>query len=207
MLRVYFCRPEGEAPELAEGLLSSYRREKLAALKAPRARSESVFSELLLRRALADSGFPVEAPLDIAAGEHGKPFLPGGECFFSISHSAGAVLCAISDRETGADLQIVTRAKPPLMERFFAEEERKYVLSSEDADGAFTEIWTKKESWCKLSGFGLALPLSSFSVLDESIAPLMRHRRIGEYHLAVCGEAARDGEIEWTEIKTDALLG
>ena len=206
MLRVYFCRPEGEAPEHAEGLLSAYRREKLAALKTPRARSEAVFSELLLRRALAVSGFPVGATLDIAAGEHGKPFLPGGEFFFSISHSAGAVLCAISDRETGADLQIVTRAKPPLMERFFADEEREYVLSAEDADGAFTEIWTKKESWCKLSGLGLALPLKSFSVLDESIAPLMRHRRIGEYHLSVCGEAARDGEIEWIDVNEDAFL-
>lgn len=206
MLRVYFCRPDGDAPELAEGLLSAYRREKLAALKVPRTRSESVFSELLLRYALSDSGFPVDTPLAIEAGEHGKPYLTGGECFFSISHSAGAVLCALSDREIGADLQIRTKAKPPLMERFFSEDERKYILSAENTEEAFTEIWTKKESWCKLSGLGLALPLKSFSVLDESISPLMLHRRAGEYHMSVCGEAARGGEIEWIEVKTDALL-
>ena len=206
MLRVYFCRPDGDAPELPEELLSAYRREKLAALKAQGARSESVFSELLLRFALADSGFCVRKPLEIKAGEHGKPFLSGEECFFSISHSGGAVLCALSDREIGADLQLSSRAKPPLMERFFTADERAYVLSAEDADAAFTEIWAKKEGWCKLSGLGLALGLQSFSVLDESIAPLTRHRRAGEYHISVCGEAARDGEIEWIEVEEDALL-
>ena len=207
MLRVYFCCPDRDAPELHEGLLSVYRREKLAALKAPRVRSESVFSELLLRFALLDSGFSANTPLAIEAGEHGKPFLADGKCFFSISHSAGALLCALSDRELGADLQLTTKVKPQLMDRFCADDERDYVLSVKDADEAFTEIWTKKESWCKLSGFGLALPLSSFSVLDEKIASLMRHRRAGEYHVSVCGEAARAEEIEWIEVRTDALLG
>ena len=206
MLRVYFCRPEGGEPEIPEGLLSAYRTQKLAAQKNPLVRRESLYSELLLRRALSDSGLAVDTPLQITAGEYGKPRLPGGEVFFNLSHSVGAILCAVSDAEIGADLQLRAKAKPPLMKRFFADEEREYVLGAADADEAFTEIWTKKESWCKLSGKGLALPLESFSVLDERIAPLLWHRRAGEYHAAVCGEAVREGRIEWIEVKTEELL-
>ena len=92
------------------------------------------------------------------------------------------------------------------MKRFFTEDERTFVLSSKEADEAFTEIWTKKESWCKLSGEGLALPLRSFSVLDDAIAPLLWHRRAGEYHAAVCGQAVLDGIIEWIDLETGMLL-
>ncbi len=206
MLKLFFCRAQGETPAVSEELFSSYRKEKLAALKAPRARREAVFSELLLRFALREIGLAVDGPLEIAAGEYGKPFLKGGEAQFSISHSCGAILCAVSDRDVGADVQIRSKAKLPLMERFFAEEERAYVLSSQDTDDAFTEIWAKKESWIKRSGLGLSLPLPSFSVLSDEIAPLIFCRREGEYTAAVCGEAVPGAEIDWIEVNEDALL-
>ena len=205
MLRVYFCLAEGDAPAFPDGLLSAYRKEKLALQKNPSVRSRSLFSELLLRYALRDCGFAPDAPLEITVGEYGKPRLTGGELCFNLSHSADALLCAVSDRRLGADVQRIGAAPDVLMERFFAEEERAYVLSSETADEAFTEIWTKKESWCKLSGKGLALPLPSFSVLDAQIAPLLWHRRAGDYHLCVCGEAVPAGQIEWYEVKTKEL--
>ena len=148
MLKAYFCRVAADPPAVPEAFLSSYRKEKLAAKTAPRVRRESVFSELLLRCALRDSGFPLDGPLKIATGEHGKPFLKGNEVFFNLSHSADMLLCALSDSEVGADVQIRSEAKLPLLERFFAEDEREYVLSAKGSDDACTEIWTEKESWC-----------------------------------------------------------
>ena len=207
MLKAYYCRVAGDPPTVPEALLSSYRKEKLDVQTAPSARRESVFSELLLCCALCDSGFQIDGPLEISEGEHGKPFLTGREVFFNLSHSSDMLLCALSDCEVGADVQIRSEAKLPLMERFFAEDERAYVLSAQDTDDAFTEIWTEKESWIKRCGLGLALPLRSFSVLDKNIAPLLAHRGEGEYHLSVCGEAVREGAIEWIEVKEDALLG
>ena len=206
MLKAYFCRLSAETPTVPEELLSSYRKEKLAAQNAPLLRRQSLFSELLLRYALRDCGYSSELPLEITVGEYGKPRLRDGEYCFSISHSAEMLLCALSDREIGADVQLRSKAKRELMERFFTAEELNYVLASEDADDALTEIWTKKESFCKLSGKGLALPLPSFSVLDAQISPLLEHRKIEGYHAAVCGEAVREGEIKWIEVKTDALL-
>ena len=206
MLKAYFCLLGEATPDVPPGLLSAYREEKLAAQKAPHARRQSLYSELLLRYAMKDSGFAPETPLEITEGEYGKPRLRGGEICFNLSHSGDALLCALSDREIGADVQRRTQAKLPLMKRFFAEDERHFVLSADDSDGAFTEIWAKKESWCKLSGKGLALPLPSFSVLDDEIAPLLWHRREGEYHIAVCGDAVRNGQFDRIKVETGLLL-
>lgn len=205
MLKVYFCLLGDETPDIPSGLLSAYREEKLAAQKAALAHRQSLSSELLLRWAMTDCGLSPDTPLEITVGEYGKPRLRGGEICFNLSHSGNALLCALSDREIGADVQRRTQAKPPLMERFFSEDEQSFVLSAANTDDAFTEVWTKKESRCKLSGKGLALPLRSFSVMDKEIAPLLWHRREGEYHIAVCGEAVRDGQIDWIKVKSGLL--
>ena len=68
MLRVYYCRLNLDDPEPSGMILSAYRTEKLAAQKAALVRKQSLYSELLLRFALKDSGFAPEASLEITAG-------------------------------------------------------------------------------------------------------------------------------------------
>lgn len=197
--------PELEPPFRTE-LFSDYRSKKLAAQKNALVRRRSIVSELLLRCALRDCGFDVSAALPIELGEQGKPYLRGNPCYFSLSHSSSAVLCALSDHELGADIQILSPANDGLMRRFFSPDEREYVLSSRDTAAAFTEIWCKKESYCKADGRGLAISLSSFSVLDKTIAARIYHTTAGEYHLAVClaGDAPREIPIE--HVENSALL-
>ena len=190
MFKLYLCYLNGTELEVPEEILSEYRKEKLSRQRAPQIRAQSAAAELLLRFALSDSGFVVGTPLEIGTDEHGKPFLKSGECSFSLSHSSDAVLCVLCDTQIGADIQLASRANPALIRRFFAEDEQRYVFSSADRDTAFTEIWTKKESWCKLSGKGLALPFPSFSVLDETMSRCFRHAWAGKYHFCV---AAADG--------------
>ena len=206
MLRLYYCAPPEETPSIPAELLSDYRRQKLSALKPPSARRESLFAELLLRYALADRGLAPDGPLEIGVGEYGKPYLRGEALHFNLSHTAGIVLCALSDAELGADVQVKAEARPPLLQRFFALDEREYVLNASDADEAFTELWTKKESWCKRSGLGLSLPLASFSVLDAALAPQIAHTRLGRCHIAVCTEAELPERLELIEVETGALL-
>ena len=205
MLKLYFCSLVEEEPGLPPGLLSSYRTEKLSSLKNSLVRRQSIFSELLLRYTLRDSGFPLATPLEIVEAEQGKPYLQNESCFFSISHSENAVLCALCDSEVGADLQIRSKFKTALAERFFTPDEQTYILSSADVDAAFTEIWTKKESWCKYTGQGLGLSLSSFSVLDDQIAPSLWHMTEGEYHISVCTDKLPD-QIGLNIIDASALL-
>lgn len=206
MLKAYFCRlPEKELP-IPEASLSAYRTEELEKQTNARVRLQSVYSELLLRYALDDSGFPVCGPLEIGVGKHGKPFLKNGACFFSLSHSADALLCALCDREIGADIQKKSKAREGVIERCFTAEEQAFVRGESDHDAAFTAIWTKKESFCKRDGRGLALPLGSFSVFDAAIAPVLWHAATGEFHAAVCSDAVKTERPEWIEVKTDVLF-
>ena len=206
MLKVYFCLLPEEARAIPTARLSAYRREKLAKQKNERMRLLSAASELLLRHALEDCGFSADEPPEIAVGAYGKPFLQNGACFFSLSHSGGALLCALCDEEIGADIQATCDPPEALIRRFFAAEEQARVFAAEDPAAAFTEIWTKKESFCKRDGRGLALPLASFSVFDEAIAPLLWHRTAGEYHICVCSDAVRTEKPELIEVKASALF-
>ena len=206
MLKLYYCRLPDSAPDVPSELLSAYRREKLEKQTNERVRLRSLISELLLRHALRDGGFAVDGPLNIVVSERGKPFLQGGGCFFSLSHSADAVLCALGDRNVGADIQIASKANEALIGRFFSEEERAFVRGSEDPDRAFTEIWAKKESFCKMDGRGLALPLGSFSVFDPHIAALLWHTTAGEYYLALCSDTVKTERPEVIEVETGVLF-
>ena len=206
MLKLYYCRLPDRTPAVPTELLSAYRREKLGKQKNEQARLRSLTAELLLRYALNDGGWSVDGPLDIGVSDQGKPFLRDGRCFFSPSHSADMVLCALCDREIGADIQIASKANDALIRRFFAEDERDFICRAQDPDAAFSEIWTEKESYCKMDGRGLALPLGSFSVFDPRIAALLWHTTAGEYHLALCTDMLNTDRPEPIEVKTGVLF-
>lgn len=164
MLRVTFA--DIGALELQSALfkLSAYRRERLEQVRTELGKKQGAGAELLLCRALEELG--LKTPPDIVADENGKPRLRGGELFFSLSHSGPWALCAVSDRELGADIQVRKPFNQRLARRFFAPDELELILSAPDRDRAFTEIWAKKESYIKALGLGLKLPLESFSVLS-----------------------------------------
>ena len=206
MIRLYLAFLDRELPEMPDELLSSYRAKKLAGTKNKAARQQSIGAELLLRYALSDCGYPVITPLDLGTGEYGKPYLRTGECCFSLSHSEGAVLCAVSDAECGADIQKIRPVNMSLVERYYAPAEKGAVFSAEDPDEAFTAIWAMKESYIKASGLGLRMPLPSFSVLDPAISSHIWRTKIGRFFLAVYGEKLETEEIEFKQVETSALL-
>lgn len=78
----------------------------------------------------------------------GKPFFPGeAGRWFSLSHSGGIALCALSeDGPVGVDVELVRPRRAGLP---------AYVLSPAELarfDGGwedFYRLWTLKESWCK----------------------------------------------------------
>ena len=97
----------------------------------------------LLNRAVAEE-YGVRG-LVIEKTEHGKPFFPERpDIHFSLSHTDGAVLCAVSSAPVGCDVQIHRAVHSRLPERVCAPEE----LLQMD----FFDLWSLKESWIKLRG-------------------------------------------------------
>lgn len=98
--------------------------------------------------------------LSYVYGPGGKPFFRDFPLFFSLSHSGGYVLCAVSGRETGADIQKVQSVDTgKLAARFFAAEECEILgqcRTAQESQHCFYRLWTRKEALGKLTGRGVA---------------------------------------------------
>lgn len=126
--------------------------------------------------------------------EHGKPFIKElPKVHFSISHSGGFWVCAISDAEVGLDLQIRYQGDgEKLARRFFHQSEIAWL--EEHGFEEFSLMWACKESYVKYTGVGLRKGLDGFSVVDG--LPVVQKEipfRYG-YRMVLTGE--RDMEVE-----------
>jgi regulatory protein len=98
----------------------------------------------------------------------GKPAL----CV-SVSHTSGYWACAASEEgPLGFDIEERGRRVQPRTLRILHPAEQRYLAVLEEGSAeygqAFLEIWTRKESYVKYLGRGLAFGMSSFSVVGET---------------------------------------
>lgn len=178
-----------------EGLrfLPESRRNTVSRRKQPQARAESLFGELIVRREICRR-FGREAALsEFRIGEYGKPYLSGDESFgFSISHSSGTVLAAVSDGNVGADIERCDRRSDRLMTKCCTPDEREYLEKSSDKGREFMRLWTRKEALSKLDGRGIAMGFGTVSVLNDE--RIFTAERDG-FFLSAAAEAVPECEI------------
>ena len=126
-----------------------------------------LLGEALVRFALKKYWNLTSEDYRIDRGEKGKPFIVGVEnVFFNISHSGDYVVCAVSDREIGIDIEKRAKARMEVAGRFFHGEEvaQLKMLEEDKQDQLFFNYWSVKESLLKYIGTGLTRPLNSFIV-------------------------------------------
>ncbi len=148
--------------------VSPERREKVLRYRFLKDRVLSLGAEVLLRKALTDCG--IEIPeIHYGFEINGKPFLKGVEGFnFNISHSEDLVMVAVSENETGCDIEKITETDLDIAKKFFFREEYENIAAlpaSEERNELFFRYWTLKESFMKATGLGMRLPLDSFQIL------------------------------------------
>ena len=110
--------------------------------------------KLLLRGLQIEYGLS-ELP-EISFAEFGKPYFktfPG--IHFNISHCEKAVACIISEHPVGIDIEVINPFDKDLAEFISNKCELGAILSHAEPSLLFTILWTKKESYCKLTGKGL----------------------------------------------------
>lgn len=87
--------------------------------------------------------------------DKGKPYLREyPDIFFSISHCRKGIAVAASDRPVGIDIEEIGNYMD-IAAIVLNDDELSEVIHSENPDICFTEIWTRKESYLKLTGEGL----------------------------------------------------
>jgi 4'-phosphopantetheinyl transferase len=133
-------------------------------------------TRLVLGRCLRVS--PASLRFDI--GPHGKPRLIGArlDLRFNLSHAGERALLAVAiGREVGVDIEQERSVDVlGIARRYFSTSEYVALISlpEEHRVGAFCRCWTRKESFLKARGEGLAFPLSAFEVsLAETASQLL----------------------------------
>lgn len=156
-----------DADRLAAGL-SDERKRRIRSFRSDEKRLQSLAAGLLLDYGLKRHGLS-ERTAQIRRSPHGKPFLAVETgLYFNLSHSGTCALLALSDRACGCDIQKLSRADRRVCARILAGEEAEYLerfAEGTERDRAFTGLWTRKESFVKMTGEGLSRPLSGFLTL------------------------------------------
>lgn len=151
--------------------LPNFRKEKADKYRFEKDRFCSVGVWALFQYALKNTYGITDT--DVSYNEYGKPFLKKySNIDFSLSHSGGKVMCAVSDKNIGCDVQYLKESNNMLdsvAKRFFTDKEYRYIESFAPNERIlqFTRIWTAKESYIKAIGTGLATELASFEVMPS----------------------------------------
>ncbi len=137
-------------------LMPPERRERLSRMKEVKKQREPLCAYLILCLALRQKYGWKELP-EVALGRLGKPFFPEHpEVHFNISHSSGAVLVGVSDKEIGVDIERIR----PMGQRMMLRMAR---VSTEEA---FFQSWVRREARAKRSGEGVGTIMRSESPLQ-----------------------------------------
>jgi phosphopantetheinyl transferase len=184
--------------------------ERLARLRHPERRLQSLAGRALLRFALEDAtGAPAES-YEIETTEHGKPECVNGPAV-SITHSGRFVACAISPAgNVGLDAEVPRSGRhiDSIATQYFSAAERAWLAA--EPDERFRMLWVLKEAYLKASGLGLAGGLRSLECRVEPplIEAAAAGRPAGSVTLALysagaafVGLAATGHRIEHVEIK------
>ena len=171
---IWSIRLDGPLPDGAWCALSDAERERAGRMRPPAWRRDFVLSHYATREILARYTATDPAALEFHRGAHGKP-RAAGLAEFSLSHTDGLALVAVSAAEVGVDVEATRRA--PLTEGLIsrcltaveqavvreAVVERAAIAVSDDTT-PFLRYWTAKESYLKGLGIGLSEPLGNVEV-------------------------------------------
>ena len=101
---------------------------------------------------------------------------------YNLSHSGDYVLCSVEDSgkkdvKLGCDMEEIKKLHLKLIERYFLENEKKYILeqtTEEEQKAAFYRYWVLKESFMKATRRGMGLGLDTFEIqIPQSEVPYL----------------------------------
>jgi 4'-phosphopantetheinyl transferase len=143
-------------------------------------RQQFSFTRAVMRQVLSSYINADPRDLVFSYGAKGKPALSNGTekqtLQFSLSHSEDIALLAVAKGLTlGIDIEFINPefATEEVAESFFSRGEVDCLMAMppQERAHAFFSCWTRKESYIKAIGDGLAVPLDSFEVAFDPRLP------------------------------------
>ncbi|NLB51329.1 MAG: 4'-phosphopantetheinyl transferase superfamily protein [Syntrophomonadaceae bacterium] len=153
--------------DLMKHLISPKKQERLDKIKHLPSAKQILAGEILARSVIRSKLGIKNSDIMFDYNDYGKPRLQNVKDFhFNLSHSGDWAVMAISSAEVGIDIEQVISLDLTIAEHIFSPYEKQQ-LSSKPATlqlDYFFQLWTLKESYIKMIGYGLSAALDSFSI-------------------------------------------
>ena len=141
-----------------ETLVTQERYDKIQRFHFEQDKIRGLYAGVLLRFALKKHYGLEGASLAFEKNEYGKPALKDyKEIQFNLSHSGNWVVCALSDKAIGVDVEEIKAKNLDIAKRFYAPAEYEWLKNSENPNQLFFTYWTLKESYVKAEGKGMSI--------------------------------------------------
>ena len=166
MIRLAYCNVENLDLKKAYSSVSKDRQDKIDFYRFEKDKKLSAGAYLLLKKLLSEEN--ITNPL-FKTEKYGKAYISNFEnVYFNLSHSGKMVLCAISDREVGVDIEYSDpKIDLNIAKLYFYNGEYESIMNSQNPADEFFKYWVLKESYMKYTGLGMNLKLDSFEIKIE----------------------------------------
>ena len=163
MIRLAYCNVENLDLKKAYSSVSKDRQDKIDFYRFEKDKKLSAGAYLLLKKLLSEEN--ITNPL-FKTEKYGKAYISNFEnVYFNLSHSGKMVLCAISDREVGVDIEYSDpKIDLNIAKLYFYNGEYESIMNSQNPADEFFKYWVLKESYMKYTGLGMNLKLDSFEI-------------------------------------------
>lgn len=154
-------------------IMDTARQEKADRFRHEDDRMRCLCADMLARKMLAQANGKAPEEIAFTIGHKGKPSA-NVPFHFNVSHSGDFVLCAVSDKPIGADIEQIKPFRAGLVGRYFTKAEAAYIrggnplpaaesVSDPDTCARFYRVWTAKEAYVKMTGTGISTDLTAVS--------------------------------------------
>lgn len=128
-------------------------------------RVRGLIADILARRCIIRETGLQNHQIEFYTNDYDKPFLKDRDDFqFNLSHSGIWVVGAVDKQPIGIDVERIQPIDLDISANYFSPDEHRDLMAQEDKFAYFFTLWSLKESYIKIVGKGLSLPLNSFSI-------------------------------------------
>ena len=165
------------------------RADEIMSVRNDRLKKEKYCAWKLLEYAITDLGMSF-SELDFIKNESGK--WACDKCFFSISHTDGAIAVAVSKASVGVDIEKVSDRAAKVAKKVFSEAELKD--DCDDENLFTTRLWTKKESIFKTQDMRVFSP-QNIVISDHETKTVDLCLNGEKYVISVAGQNAKNAKF------------
>lgn len=136
--------------------IKSFKQDKIKRLANDNLKRESIAGEYLLINGLKEYFNVDYNNIEIIKNSNGKPFIKDKDIYFSISHADNFVVCVLSTKDIGIDVEKIKEVNLKTLELFATDKEKDYIINTLDkVEERFFRIYTLKEAYVKMQGTDL----------------------------------------------------